>query len=107
MVGIERVGGEFADEALERMLAAASRQANAADMVAEVEVGVVAPEDAGGRALDQLTIAAIAEKALGDLGLDPSRSTGPSSIQTPTITMRLFGRSMRSQVVSTDDMRSL
>ena len=71
MVGIERLGGEFADEALERVLAAASRQADAADVVREVEIRVVAPEDAGGRALDQLAIAAVAEKALDDLGLDP------------------------------------
>ena len=43
MVGIERLGGEFADEALERLLAAASRQAHPLDVVGEVEIRVVAP----------------------------------------------------------------
>src|SRR5271169_1207209 len=36
-----------------------------------------------------------------------SSATGPSSIHTPTIIIGLAGRSIRSHVVSTDDMRSL
>ena len=71
MVGIERLGGEFAGEAFECMFAAAPRQADTSDMMAEVEIGVVAPKDRGGRALDHLTIATVAEQAFDDLGLDP------------------------------------
>ena len=36
-----------------------------------------------------------------------SSATGPSRIQTATIIIRLAGRSMRSHVVSTADIRSL
>ena len=61
MVGIERLGGELADEAFERMLAAAPRQADMSDMMTEVEIGVIAPKERGGRALDHLTIATVAE----------------------------------------------
>ena len=45
MVEIERLGGEVADEALERLLAAASRQPHALDVVGDVEMRVVAPVD--------------------------------------------------------------
>ena len=41
MVEIERLGGEVADEALERLFAAASRQPHALDVVGEVEMRVV------------------------------------------------------------------
>jgi hypothetical protein len=43
MVEIERLGGEVADEALERLFAAASRQPHLLDVVGEVEMRVVAP----------------------------------------------------------------
>ena len=77
MVGIERLRGELADEALERRLVAAPRQVDPFDVVGEIEVRVVAPEDAGGRVIDLLPIAPIAQQPIRDLLLDLVESDRP------------------------------
>jgi hypothetical protein len=76
-----------------------------------VEIGVVAPEDAGRRILDLLTIASVAQQTFSDRFLDLVERDGP--LEQPhgddhqTIIIGLAGRSIRSQVVSTGDIRSL
>ncbi len=77
VVGIEPLGGEVADEALERLLAAASRQPCPLHMVGEIEIVVVAPIDAGRRILDLLAKAPVAQQPLGDLFLDLFGRDGP------------------------------
>ena len=71
MGGIERLGGEIADKAFERLLAAGSRQPRALDVMRNVEVRVVAPVDAGRRVLDPLPVSTIGQKPVRQLGLQP------------------------------------
>src|SRR5208337_1552386 len=71
MGGIKRLGGEIADKAFERLLAAGSRQPRALDVMRNVEVRVVAPVDAGRPVLDPLPVSTIGQKPVRQLGLQP------------------------------------
>ena len=70
-IWIEGLGRELADELLERLLVAASRQPHASDVMPDVEILVIAPVEAGRRQLHLLAITPVAQQSIGDLLLDP------------------------------------
>ena len=104
---VERPRGEFGDVALQLGLADPAAEVASLDVTRDVEMRIVAPPDPVRAISTRLRKRRNASIRLARVVSSRSMSAGPARIKTPTMIIRLAGRSMRSQVVSTGSMSSL
>jgi hypothetical protein len=99
-------GRPAGDQLLQLARAALAGQADAHQVAVDVEVLVLLPPGAGRVLHHPGAELEIRQQVLLQALRRRGTSQGPSKTSTPTIIIRLPGESMRSQAVSTGDMRS-